>query len=119
MSTRCILALAGLPKKSSCPARAKNFGPTATAPPPDSRLLMPFSPARRKTPKIDDKRIDNHPPKSCWHADNHASGVARKRAAQMIALAQASNDPFDLANARYFESWLHYSLRNAPRAMAA
>jgi tetratricopeptide (TPR) repeat protein len=37
----------------------------------------------------------------------------------MIALAQASNDPYHLAFAHYFESWLHYLLRDAPRAMAA
>src|SRR5215471_20209241 len=44
---------------------------------------------------------------------------ARKRAAQMIAFAQASSDLFDLAYARYFESLLQYLLRDAPRAMAA
>jgi class 3 adenylate cyclase/tetratricopeptide (TPR) repeat protein len=44
---------------------------------------------------------------------------ARERASQMIALAQASNDPYALAFAQLFESWLHYLLRDAPRAMAA
>lgn len=37
----------------------------------------------------------------------------------MSAFAHASNDPYDIAFARYFESWLHYLLRDAPRAMAA
>jgi len=37
----------------------------------------------------------------------------------MIALAQGSKDPYNLAYARYFEGWLHYLLRDAPRTMAA
>jgi tetratricopeptide (TPR) repeat protein len=44
---------------------------------------------------------------------------ARKRVAQMVVLAQASNDPYDIAFARFFESWLYYLLRDAPRALAA
>jgi predicted ATPase len=37
----------------------------------------------------------------------------------MIALAHASNDPYDLAFAQFFESWLRCLLRDAPRAKAA
>ena len=44
---------------------------------------------------------------------------ARKRAAQMVSLAQGSNDPYALAIAQYLESWLHYFLRDPRRAMAA
>src|SRR5215472_269264 len=44
---------------------------------------------------------------------------ARKRVAEMAALSQASCDPYGIAYAQFFESWLHYLLRDAPRAMAA
>jgi tetratricopeptide (TPR) repeat protein len=43
---------------------------------------------------------------------------ARQRVAEMAALAQASGDPYDISYAQLFESWLHYFLRDAPRAMA-
>jgi len=44
---------------------------------------------------------------------------ARKRIAEAIASAQAIEDPYETAVARYFESWLHYLLREASPAMNA
>jgi len=54
---------------------------------------------------------------NAWMLGSADSG--RKRAAQMIASAQASNDPYHFAFAQYFESFLNYFLRYAPGAMAA
>ena len=45
--------------------------------------------------------------------------LARRRMAETIALARAIEDPYEIARARYFESFLHYFLRDALRAMAA
>jgi hypothetical protein len=44
---------------------------------------------------------------------------ARERMAQLIAFARDSKNPFDLAFARYFESWLYRFLREPQRAEAA
>jgi class 3 adenylate cyclase/tetratricopeptide (TPR) repeat protein len=44
---------------------------------------------------------------------------SRRRMAEMIAFALATEDPYEIAFARYLESWLHYLLREASDAMAA
>jgi tetratricopeptide (TPR) repeat protein len=44
---------------------------------------------------------------------------ARRRAAGMTALPQATGNPYGIAFARYLESWLHYLLREASDAIAA
>ena len=48
------------------------------------------------------------------HAD-----IARERIAQAIAFARDSNNPYDLAFARFFESWLYCWLREPQRAEVA
>lgn len=44
---------------------------------------------------------------------------ARKRAAEMVTLAQAGNDPYEIAFAQLFKSCLHYVLREPSLATAA
>ena len=39
--------------------------------------------------------------------------------AEAMAFARGTDDPFEIAFARYFESWLFYILRDASRALAA
>jgi hypothetical protein len=54
----------------------------------------------------------------CAWALGHANS-ARQRIAQAIAFAQDSNNPYDLAVSRFFESWLYCSLREPQHAEVA
>ena len=45
--------------------------------------------------------------------------IARERIAQAIAFARDSNSPYDLAVARFFETWLYWFLREPQRAEVA
>jgi hypothetical protein len=73
--TRCVLRLAGLPKSLRALDARREFGPKAgdTAQPHNSAPLFLSNPQENHQ-KIDDKCIDNHPPRSRLHADNHAVG---------------------------------------------
>ena len=54
----------------------------------------------------------------CAWTSGHAD-IARERIAQAIAFARDSKNPYDLAVARIFESWLYRCLREPQRAEAA
>ena len=54
----------------------------------------------------------------CAWALGHADS-ARERIARAIAFARDSNNPYDLAVARIFESWLSCLLREPQRAEVA
>jgi hypothetical protein len=70
-STRCILALAGLPKSSSSLHVPRMLAPTAVIPLLCSirtSAWLSLQPAG-KHQTIDDKRLIVIRPRSCWHVD--------------------------------------------------